>query len=1608
MRPHERERWFDELLQHQFGCHAHPERVEEELADDPELRALAEEVRAFAATLEHAAVADAPELKLAPAPPRRKFPWRAVAALLVCAAALAPALRAAYLRVAAYRAEKSAVHLVVSGARTAPAGAARRFSVETTDLAGEPRLANVSWRLLGAGGELLASGAEGGRAELAIDVPPSLEAPARLEVRADAPGATAETALELATGGASPLAHLTVDKPLYRPGETVYLRAVLLDRATLSERPGSYRVRVTDPKGAVLWASIARPERGVFGRPWPLPEAAVGGNYAFELRDDRDQVTIERVPFTVLRFQATKLMKTIALDRASYEPGATGTADVTVLRQGSGAAAGARARGALVVDGAETWSAEAELDSEGRARFQFAVPADVERGEARFVARVEDRGIVETELKPFTIPTGVLAVAFYPESGRLLAGADNVVYAEVTDSLGRPADATGRILDATGSTVARFETLHQGRARFRLVPELGAEYRLEFDRPGVPGFALPAAERDVALLHVGAGGADPGAPLRAAVSVPGEGPWIAAAFCRGQLLASRTLRGAGEHALELDLPESAAGVLRVTLFDAELHPVAERLVHRASARDLRVEILPQSPRLLPGQQQRVAVRTLDAAGAPVAAVVGLTVSDRSVADLAAEPRVQLADHAHFFADVEALEDLGSFFLGSEHAERNVDLVLGTRGWRRYAWMQPEELAAAASDDRRRLVVLDGAAAAPLVREHASASAGEVARQRREAAKYQDVAVAAFFGLLALLFLLRVAGAAGRAIARRQPGSRFAPVFAQASVLLVPLAVVLALLATRQGRIGYLGPSDTVAAAPVRLFAAAQAEPGAKFAEIGAAGDAEAQQRRLQQLGYLGGAPAAAMFAPEQEQLNFGVEVAFEDELEEAKENPAALGRLAGRPAKDRQRIDPLPVLEFAYKNPNNPDRSDFRETIYWNAALATDADGRAEVEFDVSDAATTWSVYADAHGAGRVGQGAAEFAATLPFHLEATLPIEATAGDRLEIPVALVCEEPGLDSVRVSAQVDGPIALAEAIDGDYPVANGGGRMLVPLVVADGAGSATLRIAGGAKRVADRVERSIRVVPRGFPQQISKGGRVQDRAELAFDLPEHWTPGSLTATLKLYPSPLASMLDGLDGLLAEPGGCFEQASSRNYPNLMALSFLDASGTGDDPALRQRARGLLERGYALVTGYECTEQGFEWFGADPGHEALSAYGLLEFQDMGRVFPVDPALVERTRAWLLSRRDGSGGYRRNARALDSFGAAPASVTDAYVTYALALTARDPAELRAELDRLEATAATGSDPYELALAARALARAGRGAAAETARERLKEAQADDGAVRGAASSITSSRGVDLAVETTGFAVLAWLEDADDRSAAARGVDFLLAQRGAGGTFGATQATIVALQALTAWADANRAIARAGAVELTVNDSALERRDFAAGERGALVFSIPAAALQPGANAVALALAGGNDFPFAFDVAFHTDQPADDPDGAIGIETSLERETAMEGEVVGLTARVTNRTGEGVPMTLAVVGLPAGLEAQPAVLDALKKAGTVDLWEQNGRELVFYWRGLAPSETRELRLDLVAKIPGTSAGPASRAYLYYTPRAKRYAAPLAILIGAR
>jgi hypothetical protein len=98
--------------------------------------------------------------------------------------------------------------------------------------------------------------------------------------------------------------------------------------------------------------------------------------------------------------------------------------------------------------------------------------------------------------------------------------------------------------------------------------------------------------------------------------------------------------------------------------------------------------------------------------------------------------------------------------------------------------------------------------------------------------------------------------------------------------------------------------------------------------------------------------------------------------------------------------------------------------------------------------------------------------------------------------------------------------------------------------------------------------------------------------------------------------VASLTQALEALIREPYGCFEQTSATVYPNIMAQQYFKTH-SGVSPKLVEKSYKLLGTGLEKLKSFEVKKcGGYEWFGSEPAHEALTAYGLLEFVDMAQV--------------------------------------------------------------------------------------------------------------------------------------------------------------------------------------------------------------------------------------------------------------------------------------------------------------------------------------------------------------------------------------------------------
>ncbi len=697
-----------------------------------------------------------------------------------------------------------------------------------------------------------------------------------------------------------------------------------------------------------------------------------------------------------------------------------------------------------------------------------------------------------------------------------------------------------------------------------------------------------------------------------------------------------------------------------------------------------------------------------------------------------------------------------------------------------------------------------------------------------------------------------------------------------------------------------------------------------------------------------------------------------------------------------------------YSKPAPPDqeRTDFRSTLYWAPAVVTDRAGRAEISFYNADAITSYRATAEGLSAeGLPGIAETRFFTQPPLALAVKLPPHVVLGDEVGVPIVI--------ANHTDQALTGPLTVTvpagwqpKGIPFPSTVTippRGAQTLTAHFLVggAEGAGTVSVAFGNAASPLHDAFRQSVPVLLPGYPVSRAFSG---NEAKRTYTLDAVGAlPNTLRMSLTAFPSVESDLLKGIAAILREPSGCFEQTSTTSYPNVLALDYLHQQRNPDaeTQASIARAEALLDRGYAKLTSFETKEKGYEWFGGSPAHEALTAYGLLQFADMRRVRPgaVSNAMVDRTHSWLMGRRDGKGGFQKSAQALDQFGRADDEVTNAYIVYSLVEAGyRD---VQAEVDAATAKAAQSGDPYQLALLANAQLTLKQEGRARPLLAALYAKQGADGAWTGAKHSVTYSTGEALRVETTSLALLAALKDERRPGQALQsGVRFLLSARQGAGNFSSTQGTILALKALTAYSAFAQQTTEDGSVTVWIDGKEISVATYKAGQKGEVTIKgLETALTAAGPHEVEVRYAAGVKSPLPYTLAadWRTEQAPSDEQCAVRLTTSLAAAGGGRvGESVRFTAILTNRDADrGQPMTMALLGLPAGLTPQPWQLKQLQERGVFDFYELKDGRLACYYRDLKPGEKIEINLDLKAEVPGKFVAPASVAYLYYTDERK-------------
>jgi len=722
----------------------------------------------------------------------------------------------------------------------------------------------------------------------------------------------------------------------------------------------------------------------------------------------------------------------------------------------------------------------------------------------------------------------------------------------------------------------------------------------------------------------------------------------------------------------------------------------------------------------------------------------------------------------------------------------------------------------------------------------------------------------------------------------------------------------------------------------------------------------------------------------------------------------AEGMLGTPMSKAAYPSDAVPEEAAALKAPTRIRRY-FPETLLWLPELITDSSGRVQLEVPLADSITTWRLAMSAVSSrGELGAATTGIRVFQDFFVDIDFPVALTQHDLVSVPVAVFnyLDEP--QTVRLDVEQADWFDLKDSPSKTLRIGPREVTSVYFQLEAKTPGRHKLLVKAHGSEMADAVERAVRVEPDGKAFVETVNGRLGENLSREIVIPEAAIEGANDLVVKIYPGSFSQVVEGLDGMLRMPSGCFEQTSSATYPNILVLDYMRRTKQ-IKPEIEMKALNFINLGYQRLLIYEVKGGGFEWFGNAPAHNVLTAYGLMQFADMAKVYDIDTAVLDRTRKWLFGQQRGNGSWEptKGGIAEGAINAYRGQTlrTTAYIAWAVAEAGADDPRFTKALDYIAANATSTDDAYTLALCANAMVAAKRPEANDLLERLLGMKQEKDKLVHWAstAQGVTHSSGNVLEIETTAIAAYALLKAHRHTDVAHKALAWLVANKDSFGTWHSTQATIHGMRALLLGAGATGGVE--GEVNVTISANGKLAKELKITPETSDVFRLISLRemVRRGKNTVALETSGKGDLAYQIVATHYIPWPTEQPpaEKEIAIDLRYDTTTLKKNDVLTCHVAVRYNRPGAAQMTIVDLGIPPGFQVLPETFETLKSKGVIQRYAMTGRQVILYFATIPSGKPVAFSYQLRAKFPVKVKTPRSVVYQYYEPDLRDIAAPV-------
>lgn len=277
-------------------------------------------------------------------------------------------------------------------------------------------------------------------------------------------------------------------------------------------------------------------------------------------------------------------------------------------------------------------------------------------------------------------------IQFFPEGGELIAGVTSKVAFEIPRA---KSGLKGKITDDNDNVISNIEVSHEGLGSFELKPIVGKNYYAQFEGSSSKQ-ALPTYRSDgLALAVDNLSNADKIiVNIQSSDFTDSQKEAYLIAHTRGLVGFASKIEWKGR-AAQVSIPRDdlAPGVVHVTIFNNNWQPEAERLIFkRQKAEAINISLTADKEDYLIRDSTTIKLKLLNEKGEPLTGAFSLSVFDTTQIS-PSEYDENIVSSFFLSSDIKgSIKKPDQYFnLDNPSADTDLDLLLMTRGWRRFVW-----------------------------------------------------------------------------------------------------------------------------------------------------------------------------------------------------------------------------------------------------------------------------------------------------------------------------------------------------------------------------------------------------------------------------------------------------------------------------------------------------------------------------------------------------------------------------------------------------------------------------------------------------------------------------------------------------------------------------------------------------------------------------------------------------------------------------------------------------------------------------------------------------------------------------------------------------------